>query len=212
MKHLLLGFVALALLLTSCSPEEVMSDADTSNSKMLESFEIKRNTDGSYALTHEVREGVASEYTNEKDQNEIFLYSDETANKAQDSQDYNVEDNKLNLVFADENNTSLPQINITDFNTEQKSDDLDLLDTYAINFNQDGTVQLDFKVETGVDVSFGYNNDENIHDIYLTEGNSTQLDYSKNYAKEADGSLRVDFVQMSDKSTETKKPRVIVSY
>lgn len=189
-----------------------MSDVDDINNKMLESYEIKRNTDGSYALTHKVKEGVASEYTDDKHQNEIFLYSDDATNKAQTTRNYNVEDNKLNLTFIDENNSSLPQINISDDNTEQKSDDLDLLDTYAINFNQDGTVQLDFRVETGVDVSFGYNNDENIHDIYLTEGNSTQLDYSKNYIKEADGSLRVDFVQMSDKSSETKKPRVIVSY
>lgn len=211
MKHLLLGFVAVALFLTSCSPEEVMSDVDDTNNKMLESFEIKRNTDGSYALTHEVREGVASEYTDEKDQNDIFLYSDDAAKKEQATRNYNVEDNKLNLIFTDDNNTSLPQISISDDNTEEKSE-LDLLNTYAIVFNQDGTVQLDFKVETGVDVSYGYNYDEDIHDIYLTEGTSTQLDYSKNYPKDDDGNFRVDFVQMSDKSTETKKPRVIVSY
>ncbi len=76
-------------------------------------------------------------------------------------------------------------------------------------FNQDGTAQLDFKVETGVDVAFGYNEAENINDIYLTEGASTQLDYSKTYNKEADGSLRIDFVQTADKANETKKPRVI---
>ncbi len=212
MKHLLLGFAATALLLVSCSPEEVMLNPDeTTNNKMLESFEIKRNTDGSYALTHEVKEGVGVEYTEEKDQNEIFLFADDTSKKIQSSREYAVVDNKLNLVFTDENNNSLPNLSIVDNDTDQKSDDLDLLDTYAIVFNQDGTVQLDFRVETGVDVAFGYNDVEDIHDIYLTEGTSTQLDYSKNYNKDADGGLRVDFVQTTNKTTETKKPRVIVS-
>lgn len=212
MKHLLLGLTAISLLLVSCSQEEAMTNLDESNNKMLESFEIKRNTDGSYALTHEVREGVGVDYTDEKSQNEIYLYADADSNRGTDSRSYNVEDNRLNLTFTDEHNSSLPKINIADSNTLEKEDDLDLLDTYAINFNQDGTVQLDFRVETGVDVAFGYNNDENIHDIYLSEGNSTQLEYSKSYEKDADGSLRVDFVQMSDKSSETKKPRVIISY
>lgn len=212
MKHLLLGFVAITLLLVSCSPEEVMMNPDETNNKMLESFEIKRNTDGSYALTHEVKEGVAVEYSDEKEQNEIFLYANDAARKTQSNRNYDVENNRLNLMFTDENNTSLPNVSIEDRNTVAKSDDLDLLDTYSIAFNQDGTVQLDFRVENGVDVAFGYNDAENIHDIYLTEGNSTQLDYSKNYNKDADGGLRVDFVQATDKSTETKKPRVIVSY
>ncbi len=212
MKHLLLGLIATTFLLTSCSPEEVMMNPDETNNDMLESFEIKRNTDGSYALTHEVKEGVNVEYTDEKDSNEIFLFADETARKAQNSRNYDVENNRLNLIFTDENNNSLPQVSIEDKNTIEKSDDLDLLDTYSINFHQDGTVQLDFKVENGVDVAFGYNNAENTNDIYLTEGNSTQLDYSKSYSKEADGSLRVDFVQSINKTSETKKPRVIVSH
>lgn len=212
MKHFLLGFAAITLLLVSCSPEEVMLNPDETNNKMLESFKIKRNLDGSYALTHEVMEGVAVEYTEDKDQNEIFLFSNSDATKSQDSRNYDVENNKLNLIFTDENNASLPKISIEDSNTVEKADDLDLLDTYSIAFNQDGTVQLDFRVENGVDVAFGYNYDENIHDIYLSEGNSTQLDYSKSYAKDADGGLRVDFVQAVNKSVTTKKPRVIVTH
>ncbi len=211
MKHLLLGFIATTLMLTSCSTEEMITDVDDTNNKMLESFEIKRNMDGSYALTHEVKEGVAVDYSDAKTQNEVFLYSNENAQKTQGNRNYNVENNRLNLVFTDEYNNNLPQIDIVDDNTTEKAN-LDLLDTYSMVFNQDGTVQLNFKVETGVDVAFGYNYDENINDIYLTEGGSTQLNYSKNYSKEADGSLRIDFVQTTEeKSTETKKPRVIVS-
>jgi len=211
MKHLFIGFAAVTLFLVSCSPEEVMMNPEETNDKMLESFEIKRNLDGSYALTHEVKEGTAVEYTDEKEQNEIFLFSDDNAKRSQATRNYDIENNKLKLMFTDENNSSLPQVSIEDDNTIQKSDDLDLLDTYSIAFNQDGTVQLDFRVENGVDVAFGFNNAENINDIYLTEGTSTQLDYSQSYTKAADGSVKIDFVQMTDKTSETKKPRVIVS-
>jgi hypothetical protein len=180
---------------------------------MLESFEIKRNTDGSYALTHELNDNVGVAYTDDKTENEIFLYTDATAtNKNQEARNYNVENNKLNLVFTDENNNILPKLSITDDDTYKKSDDIDLLDTYSVVFNEDGTVKLDFKVEPGVAVDFGYNYDENIHDIYLSEGTSSQLDYSKNYTKESDGTLRIDFVQTSNKATDTKKPRVIFTF
>lgn len=211
MKHLLLGLTAITLMLTSCSTEEVLTDLNDTDNNMLESFEIKRNSDGSYALTHEIREGVAVDYTDTKTQNEIYLYSDASTKNANTTRNYNVEDNTLNLVFTDENNTDLPQISVLDDNTIEKGDDLDLLNTYSLVFKQDGTAQLDFKVENGVDVAFGYNDAENINDIYLTEGASTQLDYSKTYNKETNGSLRIDFVQTTNKSSETKKPRVIIS-
>ena len=211
MKHLLLGLFATTLLLTSCSTEETVADINDTNSSLLESFEIKRNVDGSYALTHEVSEGVGVDYTKEKSSNEVYFYMNSDSNKTNLSQTFNVNENRLNIVFKDENNSSLPQLSITDNNTFEKNNDLGLLDTYSILYNQDGSIQVDFKVEEGVDVAFGYNTDENINDIYLTEGNSTQLNYTKNYNKEADGSLRVDFVQTSNKTSELRRPRVIFS-
>ncbi len=210
MKHLLLGFITLALVLSACSREEVVTDLNATDKNMLESFEIKRNSDGSYALTHEIIEGVAVDYSATKIQNEIYFYSDVDAEKHSITQNYNVENNTLNFVFLDENNSKLPRVSILDDNTVEKGGDLGLLDTYSLVFNQDGTAQLDFKVETGVDVAFGYNEAENINDIYLTEGSSTQLNYTQTYNKEADGSLRIDFVQTADKANETKKPRVII--
>ncbi|HIP49233.1 MAG TPA: hypothetical protein EYG92_09760 [Lutibacter sp.] len=209
MKHLFLGFFAAAFLLTSCSTEETVSDINDTNSNLLQSFEIKRNVDGSYALTHEVSEGVSIDYTTEKSTNEVYFYTNNDLNKTNLSQNFNINDNRLNIVFKDENNSSLPRLSIFDDNTFEKNNDLGLLDTYSILYNQDGSIQVDFKVEEGVDVAFGYNTDENTNDIYLTEGNSTQLNYTKNYNKEADGSLRVDFVQTTTKTSEIKKPRFI---
>lgn len=208
MKHLFLGFVAIALLLTSCATEETITDINDTNSNLLESFEIKRNADGSYALTHEVTEGVSIDYATDKSQHEVYFYTGGEANKTNLSQTFNVNDNQLNIVFKDENNTDLPKLSIYDDNTLEKSNDLYLLDTYSVLHQQDGSVQINFTVEEGVNVSFGYNTDENINNIYLTEGNATQVDYSKNYSKEADGSLRVDFIQTLSKASEIKKPRM----
>jgi len=208
MKHLFLGFVAIALLLTSCATEETITEINDTNSNLLESFEIKRNADGSYALTHEVTEGVSIDYATDKSQHEVYFYTGGEANKTNLSQTFNVNDNQLNIVFKDENNTDLPELIIFDDNTLEKSNDLYLLDTYSVLHLEDGSVQVNFTVEEGVNVSFGYNTDENINNIYLTEGNATQVDYSKNYSKEADGSLRVDFIQTLSKASEIKKPRV----
>ncbi len=209
MKQLLYSLIALTFLLSSCTKEESISIDDTNN-KMLESFQIKRNADGSYALTHEVGENVGVDYATNNDQNEIYLYSNLTPEKSSAQNNYKVEENRLNLVFTDENNSRLPAINIYDDDTDMKAGDLGLLNTYSLNYNSDGTVRLDFKVETGVDVSFGYNYDEEIHDVYLSEGNSTQTDYTKDYETNADGTLKIDFVQTVAKTTETKKPRVSI--
>lgn len=211
MKHFFLGLFATSLLLTSCSTEETVADLNDANSNLLESFQIKRNIDGSYALTHEVSEGVAVDYSVDKNYNEVYLYTDDNLSKTTLSHTYAVKENQLNLVFKDENNSSLPKLRITDDNTSEKNNDLGLLNTYSVLHNQDGSIQVNFKVEEGVEVAFGYNTDENTNNIYLTEGNASQVNYSKKYNKEADGSLRIDFIQTIAKTSEIKKPRVIFS-
>lgn len=199
------------MIFSSCTKEETAS-IDDSNNKMLESFQIKRNADGSYALTHELKENVGVDYATNGDQNEIYLYSNLTPEKSNFQNNYKVEHKHLNLVFTDENNSRLPAVDIYDDDTDTKADDLGLLNTYSLKYNADGTIRLDFKVENGVDVSFGYNNEEDIHDVYLTEGSSTQTDFTKEYEASADGMLKIDFVQTVAKSSETKKPRVSVIF
>jgi hypothetical protein len=210
MKHLLLVIAVTTLTFTSCTRETIVNEPIDENSSLLESFEIKRNLDGTYALTHEISDGISADYSETKEQNEIYLYSDESSSKSNNQINYNVTDNKLNVTFIDENNSKLPRIRITDDNTFDKSGELGLLETYTLVYNQDGTVKVDFTVEEGVQVAFGYNNTEDINDIYLTQGESSIVNYSKSYTKEADTNLRIDFVQNTSKDSETKKPRVII--
>jgi hypothetical protein len=206
MKKLILGLIVATLTLNSCTNDEIINVPNDTNNSLLESFQIKRNIDGSYALTHEIKEGVAVDYSQTKNGNEVYLY--QGVSSKSNNKNYKVTDNELNVSFVDENNSKLPRISITDDNTNQ-SDKLSLLETYSVDYNKDGSVQVDFKVKKGVAVAFS-SNEDNINNIYLTEGSSSTVDYSKTYVKIADSSLQIDFVQTTGKSTETKKPRLIV--
>ena len=203
MNKLFLGFLAIALSLASCSTEEALVVEQTSDS-MLKSFVVSRNADGSYGLTHEVAEGVGTIYTDAKTDKEIFLFEDNTNGKTASNQTYEVENNSLNILFADENNSSLPQISIADRNTSTKANDLELLNNCTLIYNTDGTLELNFEVEDGVEVAFGTTN--GVNDIYLVEGVATQTNYTKSYTKEAGRSLQIDFVQTLEKSVEKKHP------
>ena len=123
--------------------------------------------------------------------------------------EYRMENNKLHFAFSDENNSQLPRINILDDNTKENK--IGLLKTYSIEANKNNTVQVNFTVEKGVNVVYGYNQTDKINEIRLSQGNNNvQTDYSKQYTKEIDNTLRVDFVQEANKDNETKKPRFIL--
>ncbi len=215
MKRLFLGLIATAFLFTSCSTEEVMIESTDSNNKMLESFVVKRNSDGSYALSTTVTDGTGTMYFDDSRNNEIHLIADETTSRNSLEHNYDVIDNELNIAFVSENNTPQPKIRIIDDNTTSNSsreNDFGLLSTYSVEYQENGTIQLNFQVESGVDVAFGYNDAESINDVYLTEDvDATQLNYSRNYSKENDGTLRIDFVQSDydSRSSDLKKPRVM---
>ena len=214
MKRLFLGLFATTLLFASCSTEEVLIEPTDSNNKLLESFVVKRNSDGSYALSTTVTDGTGTMYFDDVKNNEIHLVADGTASRNSLQHNYDVIDNELNISFVSENNTAQTKITIIDDNTSTTSreNDFGLLNTYSVAYQEDGTIQLNFEVKSGVDVAFGYNDAESINDVYLTEdAGATQLNYSRNYSKENDSTLRIDFVQAdySSRSSDLKKPRMM---
>ncbi len=207
MNKLLLGLIAIAISFTSCNTEEEVID-NSNDVSMLKSFVVSRNLDGSYAVSHKVTEGVGTAYSETKTDKEIYLFEDNTVNKSTSSSNYNVVNNELNINFIDENNSILPKVSILDDNTSNKADNLELLNTYSFSYNENGTLQLNFEVQDGVAVSFG--NSDDINDIYLEEGSASQTNYSKNYTKNADGSLHIDFVQTVNKASKIKHPSIVI--
>lgn len=208
MKNLLFGFLAITLTLASCTKETVMEIPDATDASLLKSFMVTRNIDGSYAVSHDVIDGVSTEYLNNKAEKEIFLFDDSNKNKSVTNTNYNVENNTLDFRFTDENESSLPIITITDSNTIEKSDSEFLLDTYSFSYNDDGTLELVFEVNDGVAVTFDDNNE-----IHLVEGASTDTNFTKTYTEDADGSIFIQFVQtLENKAVDVRIPAVSLIY
>ncbi len=206
MKNLLFGFLAITLTLVSCNKDVAMETPDTTDTSLLKSFMVTRNIDGSYAVSHDVIDGIGTEYLNNQAEKEIFLFDDSNKNASVTNTNYNVENNTLDFRFTDENESSLPIITITDSNTIEKSDSEFLLDTYSFSYNDDGTLDLVFEVNDGVAVTFEDN------EIHLIEGTSTDTNFTKTYTEDADGSIYIQFVQtLAAKSTEARWPRVIIT-
>jgi hypothetical protein len=212
MKHLFLLLLITPLLLVSCSKEEAISEQNT-NKKMLESYVIKKNANGSYTLTHVVTDGVGTIYYDDEKINEVQLYFDGKATSKTSSRDYNVTNNELNIKFNAENHAHQPQIKIIDDNTFAKGT-YGLLDDYTITENSDGTISLTFVVDAGVDVKYGFNETEGINEIILSlNSEAIQQTFVKTYTRPNDGILKIDFVQPNltkEEGEDYKKPRIVM--
>jgi hypothetical protein len=211
MKKFFFLTIALAVTLVSCTQEETLND-NSANEKMLDSYVIKRNANGSYTLTHNVTIGVNTAYNDNDKVNEVQLFFDGKAVNNSFSRDYTVTNNELNINFITENTTYSPKIKIIDDNTSEKGT-YGLLNDYTVSENADGTVQLAFVVDAGVEVSYVYNEVEKINEIKLTaDANASQLSFTQTYTRNADGTLKIDFVQPAttkDEDSDYKKPRLI---
>lgn len=218
MKKLLFIATAFTLLLSSCTKEESI-EQDDMNAKMLESYVIKRNTNGSYSLTYQVSNGVNTAMYGGA-YNEVQLYFDKNNTQKTFSKDYTVLDNELNIEFVTENSTFSPKIRIYDDNTVNESSrgTYGLLNDYSMSEDEDGSIVLNYDVEEGVGVNIEYNDVDKVHNIYLTPNTGNgQNSFSNHFSREDDGSLKIDFVQPNDSNArgaeeaDYKKPRILIN-
>ncbi len=215
MKQLLLSLLTISLFLTACSSEETVTEQANANNKMLKSFVVKKNADGSYVLTTQVTDGVGAIYYDDAIENQVHLVKDAANNKNSLIHNYDIADEQLKIQFISEDASANSSLTIYDDGKSEanRATDYGLLNNYSITANEDGTIQLNFEVKSGVAVNFGYNDGENINDIYLSENpDASDVSFSKSYSTESDGSLRIDFVQpasATSRESDTRKPRVI---
>ena len=95
-----------------------------------------------------------------------------------------------------------------------------MLKEYSVSSNDDGTFDLDFKVNSQVHVDFVYNEENNIYEVHLEEGKSSGVNFTRNLEKVDGQTLKIDFVNhlstTSSKGTYARelkpkrKPRVII--
>ncbi|MDX6746429.1 hypothetical protein SHK09_06475 [Polaribacter sp. PL03] len=214
-----------AIVFSSCSNNEtLLPEAEITNS--LKSYKIKRDATGAYSLDYDLQENVKSDKVKniETNTNEFHLYDSEFTTSKRQSEELLIDGDKLSIGFVDTRTNKRANITIEDDNislAKTSAKNTKMLSEYSISSDEDGSFNLDFKVNNNVSVDFVYNEDLAIYEIHLEEGKSTGTDFSRSFSKIEGEKLKIDFVnhiKTSSKSTASrtyatkKRPRWVVSY
>ena len=225
-KLLSLFFLSVVVLSACSSDENLLSETEQKNS--LKSYKVKRNASGAYFLDYELENDVKSQSIKnlETNVNEFHLYPSEFENnQRRQSEELFIDGNQLNIGFIDsrmdrKSNITIEDDNITLAKNSAKNEEM--LSEYSVFSNEDGTINLDFKVNNKVSVEFVYNEIENIYEIHLEKGNSNEADFSRSFIKNEGEVLRIDFVTHTNTDASAKgdavgsvskrrKPRILLS-
>jgi len=197
MKKLGFGLLALVIAFSfgSCSTEEI----EIPQESLLKSYEIKRDAAGHYSMSYDVADNTKSVVNKNFSSltNEINLSQWAQAEKKSYTNDFSLEnDNKLRIGILDENTGKRPFITIEDKNITFAKGEVnkDYLKSYGMKANDDGTFQLTFQVHSDVSTEFVYNEELNIHEVHLSRGVQTESKFSRTLEVDADGVLKMDFV------------------
>ena len=223
MKKLTTSFLVLLLAFnfTSCSDNEVITEEPQQN--LLKSFQLKRDASGRYSLDYEVADNTdAISVKNEANKiNEIYLRNSEDVQQRTHSNEFMLDNNKLRIGLVDANTYKRANISVEDENiTFGKGNDGEFLSTYSVKANEDGTYQLDFKVNGNVKTEFVYNESIETYEVHLSKGKGENKEFSRVLEMPENGTLNIDFVNHNDnqsnrgyasKETSTRrKPRVSI--
>lgn len=213
-------FLLLAVLVSSCSNEEVTS-LENNQTSLLKTFKVKRDATGAYSVDFNVTENTKVEqFIEAKNTSEYLLSSSNIKSKKEFSQDLLIDNDQLKVSIVDANSNKKSSITVIDDNIAlQRKGSSTMLAGYSVQGNEDGTFDLEFDVNDDVAVSFVYNEAISTYEIHLEEGISNSNAFARTLEKEAGEPLKIDFVNHINnpnaKSTElamiTRKPEVIIN-
>jgi len=222
MKKMLKPFaiILITLGLTSCATNENLENLQPEAS-LLKSYTLKKDASGSYSLDYNVAAGVKSDIvTNgETKANEIFLYSSDNGEKNKVSKEFILNNDKLVISFINQNNDKKTGITLEDDNMSFLQKEESSLTSYEIVNNGDDTYTLNFSLKENIAASFVHNSNTGVYEIHLDNGESTTLNYTRTFTKEAGVNLGIGFVNhvaTAAKNTVARgemqpyKPRVII--
>lgn len=212
--------VTISMGLMSCSSEEIFTPEDTTN-KLLENYTVKRNADGSYYVDYNLAENAEASLSASKNSNskDFYLYSSDNQSKKSFKEALSIQNSSLRVGFNDSENGKKSFITVIDDDIKFNRDaDEDFLTEYSVTDNGDNTITINFKVAEGVEVEHVYNEDEDIYEFHLEDGNNSQRDFTKTFVKEDGIPLNIDFVNYHPNTTArddemvsvSTKPRVVV--
>ena len=220
MKNLnLLGLVLSTIIVfSSCSSNETMLPEEQSVD-LLKTYKINRDATGAYSLDFELNEGdVNNVFNSETKTNQFNIYSSDNKLTRKVTQSLNIEGTELKVGFVDANSNNISRITLTDDDIRfAKKDESEKLKDFSISPNEDGTYNLDFKVNKNVKVDFEYNEGIDTYEIHLENGKSSQSKFSGVLEKENGKPLKFDFVNHNSNSKRkgtselaVRKPKVII--
>jgi hypothetical protein len=225
MKNLSLIFFSLiiTLVFSSCSQEE-STFLEEPNSELFGKVILSRDASGSYTMDLETSNDVASNISSNEKSNslDIDLYSASGTKQQIISEEMSTgsEDRfSINLNNTISNHTSRLTIFDKDisFLKNLSENDDDHLNSYSVSDNGDNTYDVNFTVNSYVEVDFTQDEETGEYMIHLEPGNGTQTEYSVTFNKEEGVNLNIAFLNYypseSGKTTTSStnsRPKVLI--
>ncbi len=222
MKKINLFFATLSIvLLASCSSNEgdinTLQNIENTETSQLKSYTLKRNADGSYYMDFDVAENTQIDtYKKADNSNEIVLSEGNQVTASRQGTEFTLDNNLLKVNILEAKNGKKSYISVEDDGINKSGRGVtEFLYDYSITKNIDGTFTLDFEVNDNVTTDFVYNKNENIYEVHLKSGKSTNKTFSRNLDILQNGILKIDFVnhknaRSSESEFATRKPKAIV--
>lgn len=228
MKNLSLTSLLLitVLVFTSCSVENdpILEDQLSLSSRDIFAKQptVKRNTDGSYFVDYELKEGVGSDIAVDDNTNtkNINLYSSNGQSQKSFSEDLPLTSKgqfTVGINNTETNNGSTITI-IDDDIKFSRNPKKDHLKEYGIDDNGDGTYTLNFTIKENIKVDFVQNQNTGKYEIHLDKGSSDESTFSRTFTKESGKDLKIVFVNYHYSQTgrnselleKAEKPEAII--
>jgi len=202
MKNLSLPIFVLitTLIFSSCSQDET-TFLEEPSSELFGKVMLSRNASGAYILDLETSNDVASSITNDDKVNslDIDLYSDEGAVKEIISEPVSTgsEDQfLLNLKNTITNRTFKLTVHDKDikFSRTELNEEEDHLNSYSVVDNGDNTFDLNFTVDSSIDVDFTQDEDTGEYLIHLEPGEGSQSEFSMTFERQEGQTTDITFL------------------
>lgn len=203
--------MVIALGLSSCATEEESFLIEDQVAKsLLNSYELKRNADGSYYVDYGTTGATSELIVDEKRQeNNIMLYPSNSNAVSRGSQalGYVTANNQLMINFNDTQKNKITSLKVIDDDMRLSKDENELLDTFTFKNNGDGTYDLDYKVKENVITRVEYNEQLGVYDVILEEGNANQSEFLHTFTPDNED-FEIHFVTRatSARDEERRKP------
>jgi hypothetical protein len=219
MKKFTPYFLALSLsvIFASCSSNEA-EVIENNPENLLQSYTLKRDATGAYSIDFNTTDNTdVTTVTNVDNSKEIILAETPQKTATKHSSDFSIDNDHLKIGFLEANNGKRKNIYIEDENITFAKGITEFLNSYSITANGDGTYKLDFTVNDNVSTHFKYNEDLEVYEVHLSEGNSDEKQFSRDLRIDSNELLKINFINYKNVSAKgavlesiSEKPKVVI--